>query len=419
MLDDRIVLDAERPLVPDQAVIRRVEDVTNVAPGDVERTNRILRSLSDLARTLLSARPGDVQPLVLDALFEHIAAERGFLMLFDERGELRPRVVKYRAPDRDESRITISKTIVDRVVNDRVAILTSDARVDPRFAVAASVRSFSIRSAMCAPLWRGHDVIGIVYVDSPVLAGAFTVADLDVLTAMANYAALAIEQAALSERVREQQIARARFEKYFSPGVVTRILSEGERAVEEIEATVLFADIVGFSRLSERMTPHEIARLLDDYFSRMADVVFEHEGTVDKFIGDGIMAVFGAHYPQPDHAVRAVRVALEMRRRLAALNAERGPEAPIEMRVGINTGKVVAGPIGSSRRKEITVLGDTVNIASRIESSVATSGRIVVGERTAELAGDVIAFNGLGPVALRGKEEMVHVYEVIGEAPRR
>jgi adenylate cyclase len=417
-LDDRIVLDADRPLVADQAVIRPVGDVTVAAPGDnVERSNRILRSLSDLARTLLSAQPADLQSLVLDALFDHIPAERGFLMLFDADGELRPRVVKYRHPSKGDARITISKTIVERVVKDRVAILTSDARIDPRFAVASSVRSFSIRSAMCAPLWRGEDVIGIVHVDSPILAGAFTESDLEVLTAMANYAAIAIEQAALAERSRAEQVARARFEKYFSPAVATRILAEGERAVEELEATVLFADIVGFSRLSERMTPAEIVRLLDVYFSRMADVIFEHDGTIDKFIGDGIMAVFGAHYPQPDHAVRAVRVALAMLRGLATLNAERHPQPPIAIRVGINTGSVVAGPIGSSRRKEFTVLGDTVNVASRIESSVAGSGCIVVGERTAELARDAIAFKPLGRVALRGKDEAVNVYEVIGDIP--
>jgi adenylate cyclase len=430
-LDEKVVLDAGQPLVRGGAIIRGVEQlpgylpldrpvsdpalVTDRTPADVEKANRILRSLSELARALLTAQPADVPPRVMDALFEHIAAERGFMMLFDEEGKLRPRVVKYRAPAPDGGQITVSKTIVDRVVRERVSIMTSDARVDPRFGAADSVRSFNLRSAMCAPLWKGQKVIGIVHVDSSAHAGVFTVADLDLLTAMSNYAAVAIEQSCLNEKIREEHLARERLEKYFSPAVVTRILSEGERDVQELEATVVFADIVGFSRLTEKMQPREVAQLLNEYFSRMADAIFEHDGTVDKFIGDCIMAVFGAPYAQSDHAVRAVRVAVEMRRRLALLNAERRPQRPIEMRVGINSGRVVAGPIGSSKRKEITVLGDTVNIASRIESTIAKPGLIVVGQRTSELVEDLFALKDLGTVTLRGKDERLNVYEVLGE----
>lgn len=407
-LDDRIILDPTGAAL-DDAVVRGVDEATT------RQTNHVLRSLSDLARTLLSARTADVQPLVLDALFEHIDAERGFIMLFDESGRLCPRVVKYRDARESDLPITVSQTIVDRVVKERVAILTSDARIDARFADAKSVQSFRIRSAMCAPLWRGETVIGIVHVDSTAQAGAFTVAHLDLLTAMANYAAVAIEQAALAEKLQEERVARERLEKYFSPRIVTRILSEGERDVQELEATVLFSDIVGFTRLAERMTPRAVADLLNEYFSRMADVIFAYDGTIDKFIGDGVMAVFGAPYPQPDHAERALRVALEMRRCLEAWNADRAPAPPIEIRVGINSGMVVAGPIGSKRRREITVLGDTVNIASRIESSVATRGLIVVGERTAELAGDRFVFVDRGTVELRGKNDAMRVYEVTGE----
>jgi adenylate cyclase len=127
------------------------------------------------------------------------------------------------------------------------------------------------------------------------------------------------------------------------------------------------------------------------------------------------MAVFGAPYAQADHAVRAVRVALEMRARLNELNAERGGSASISMRMGINSGLVVSGPIGSVKRKEITVLGDTVNIASRIESMVAEAGQIVIGERTYELVKDRFEVRDLGTVALKGRKESVRVYEVLSE----
>jgi adenylate cyclase len=334
-------------------------------------------------------------------------------MLYDEAGNLKPRVVQHRKKA-DQAQISISKTIADRVVQERVAILTSDAQVDPRFSTGDSIRFHGIRSAMCAPLWKGDRVIGIIHVDSPMQVNTFTVADLDLLSALANYAAIAIEQANLNQKAEQEKMARLRFEKYFSPAVVTRILSEGEKDVaQELEATVVFADIVGFTPMAEKMSAKEVAQLLNEYFSRMADVILEFDGTLDKFIGDCIMAVFGAPYPQEDHAVRAVKVALEMRKRLLELNEERGNLNPIQMRTGINSGRVVSGPIGSSKRKEITVLGDTVNIASRIESNVAKAGQVVISQRTAELVEGVFVVRDLGTFALKGKENEVRVLEVL------
>ena len=421
-LEERVFLDAGKPMADDAdgAVIRSVADLQQslsvTLPAELAKANRILRSLSELAQALIAALPEEVPRRVMDAVFEHIPAERGFIMLRDQGGGLEPRVVKYRNPA-EEARITISKTMVDRVVEDRVAILTSDAQADPRFSSRDSVRSHHIRSAMCVPLWKGDAVIGIIHVDTPVQTNSFTKADLELLSALANYAAVAIEQARLNERIRDERFARERLEKYFSPSVVTRILSEGEKEVQELEASILFADIVSFTRLAEKMSPPAVAELLNDYLSFMAEAVFEQDGTVDKFVGDCIMAVFGAPYTQADHALRAVRVALEMRRRLAELNQARRPRPPIEMRVGINSGRVVAGPIGSAKRKEITVLGDTVNIASRLESAVAWAGSIVVGERTYELVKDFFALRDLGPVALKGKKEGIKAYEVLAERP--
>jgi adenylate cyclase len=438
-LDEKVILDEEKPMLEEEAgtVIRSVGDIQKYLeaeaprtetsdarqpsvteapdPHEIEKTNRILRSLSELAKTLITAQPDqpeEVSERVMDAVFDHIPADRGFLMLLDEDGSLKPRVVKNRHGD-EEGKITISKTIADRVVNDRVAILTSDAQVDPRFSTGESIRFHGIRSAMCAPLWKGDEVIGIMHVDSPIQANTFNEADLELLSALANYAAVAIERANLNKKIQKERVARERFEKYFSPAVITRIMSEGEMEVQELEATVIFADIVGFTPRAEKMDPPSIAQLLNEYFSRMADAILEYDGTLDKFIGDCIMAVFGAPYPQEDHAIRAVKVALEMRRRLNELNEERSPEIPIQMRTGVNSGRVVAGPIGSVKRKEITVLGDTVNIASRIESTVAKAGQIVIGERTWELVGDQFEMKDLGTVALRGKEKSVRVFEVL------
>jgi adenylate cyclase len=440
-LEEQVVLDEEKPMLEEAGtVIRSVGELSKyfleekqptetkqrrpvAAPGkapepplvetELAKINRVLRSLSELAKALISAQPEEVPARVMGAVFEHIPADRGFLMLLDEEGNLKPRVVHHRHGD--DEKITISKTIADRVVKDRVAILTSDAQVDPRFATGDSIRFHGIRSAMCAPLWKGDEVIGIIHVDSPMQTKTFTPDDLELLSALSNYAAVAIQQASLNKKIQQEKVARERLEKYFSPSIATRILSEGEKEAQELEASVLFADIVGFTRIAERMDAPSVARLLNEYFSRMSEPIFDYDGTLDKFIGDCIMAVFGAPYAQADHAVRAVRVALEMRQRLNELNAERGGPASISMRMGINSGPVVSGPIGSVKRKEITVLGDTVNIASRIESMVAESGQIVIGERTYELVKDQIEVRDLGTVALKGRKESVRVYEVLSE----
>ena len=441
-LEEKVVLDEEKPLLEEAGtVIRPVGElekyfgmeqpppgahsgitpttasrsIPNFESADIEKSNRILRSLSELAKALMTAQPEEVEGRIMDAVFEHIPVDRGFLMLYDEDGNLKPRVVKYRRGGDEEGKITISKTIADRVVKDRVAILTSDAQIDPRFASGDSIRFHGIRSAMCAPLWKGDKVIGIIHIDSPMASNTFGEADLELLSALGNYAAVAIEQASLNKKVQEEKVRRERFEKYFSPRVAERIMSEGEKEVQELEVSVIFADIVGFTPMAEKMEPQLVSQLLNEYFSRMADVVLEFDGTLDKFIGDCIMAVFGAPYPQEDHAERAVRVALEMRRRLNELNKELEKDPPIQMRMGINSGKVVAGPIGSHKRKEITVLGDTVNIASRIESMVAEAGQIVVGARTRELAADAFEVRDLGTVSLKGKRKAVQVFEVLSE----
>jgi adenylate cyclase len=157
-----------------------------------------------------------------------------------------------------------------------------------------------------------------------------------------------------------------------------------------------------------------VSLLLNDYFSRMTDIIFKYEGTLDKYIGDAIMAVFGAPLDMPDHASRAIKTALEMRDRLDEFNSERKEGPLLKIRIGINSGKAVAGEIGSINKKEYTVLGDTVNTASRLESSVAKPMAGVVGENTRVAAGDQFEFKSLGAATLKGKERTVEVYEVLG-----
>jgi len=447
-LEGKVVLDEAKPLSEEAGtIIRSVGELSKLlaasdagsaataraekkAPADLqelEKSNRILKVLTEFSKDLLTTRPvEEVLQQVMDIVFDHVPADRGFLMLHEDGSDkLVPMVVKHRdtPSSGDQARISISKTIADRVTKDRVSILTSDALVDPRFGAGDSIRFHGIRSAMCAPLWNKEQVIGIVHVDSPMLTNCFNLNDLDLLTALANYAAVAVERARLNQKIVAEEKKRERLGRFLSPQVTARIIatSESQSAAlgvpEEREVTVLFADIVGFTRMSETMSPPAVALVLNDYLSRMTDVIFKYEGTLDKYIGDAIMAVFGAPLDMPDHASRAIRTALEMRERLDEFNTERKEGPHLRIRIGINSGKAVAGEIGSINKKEYTVLGDTVNTASRLESSVATPMTIVIGENTYALVKNEFDCRPLGAKELKGKEKVVSAFEVL--APSR
>ncbi len=384
--------------------------------GRDRRGGRALRLLSEISRTLVTVQPlPQVLGKVADLVFDAVPAERVFLMLRDSFDEpLQGRVMRNRdgsVPDK----VSLSRTVLSTVMRDRVAMLSTDAMADSRLDSSNSIVSMNVRSFMCAPLWNRNDVIGVLYCDNP-LSKRFTDDDLEVFTAFSNYAAVSIEQARVAQQLMDETTRRERLQRYHSPGVVRRILhaagSEGGFLAQEREVSVMFCDIVGFTRLCENMPPAGVADLLNAYFGRMADVIFEHEGTLDKFIGDAILAVFGAPFDQPDHAVRAVAAALAMRRELAELNA--GREEPIRMRLAINSGTALTGDIGSPKRRDFTVLGDVVNAASRIEGSVAQPDQIVIAQSTRALIGDRFPLKPLGTVTLRGRESQTEVFEVLG-----
>jgi len=388
----------------------------------VEKANRNLQILARVARALITVEPlHELLVKVMELVFENIPVERGFIMLHDEESDqLEPQVVRHREQDSDPANITISKTIADQVFRDKVSILTTDAQVDPRFKGGESIRVLGIRSAICAPLWNRDRVIGIIHVDSSIKTTSFSEDDLELLTALANYAAVAIERARLNEKVRRESLVRSRLERYHSPGVVNMIITDspGEGAEElrarEAEVSVLFTDIVGFTTLSERKEPLEVSELLNEYFSVMTDEVFHRAGTLDKYVGDSIMAVFGAPLSQEDHAARAIETALAMMERLAELNDRWNSADRFTIRAGINSGRVIAGDIGSPRRMEYTVLGDTVNVASRLESSVCKPGQVVVGENTYRMTKERFRWNHLGSVSLKGLSRTYEVYEPLG-----
>lgn len=435
---DRQVLLSDQKELHEEAgtIMRRVNDFQDII-GQYERTpvvkhttaaerqvdsKRVMAILIEVAQSLLAVKSlDDIVNKLMDLIFEYLPADRGFLMLLDDEGHLEPRVIKHRDPENSEN-IEISKTIADKALIEKLAILTTDAQVDDRFAAGESIRFLGIKSAMCVPLFHQEKTIGIIYLDSPTSAAMFGPTDLDLLTAMANFACVGIEQAQLNDKIQHETSIRQRLERYHSPSIVDRILrdiagkskEDGHHLlVQERDVTVLFADIVGFTPMSERMSPSRIAQLLNEYFSEMTEAIFKYEGTLDKYIGDAIMAIFGAPNVMPDHPYRSVCTGLEMIERLQAINETRKPEEQFNIRIGINTGRAVAGDIGSIKRMEYTVLGNTVNLASRIESMACKPNQVVVGESTFEAVKDGFAFENIGPIRLKGITEEANVYRIL------
>ncbi len=267
--------------------------------------------------------------------------------------------------------VPLPRSIARAALGRRAALLSVDAAADPRFGGQSVLRQ-RVRSAMCAPLLASDGApLGALYVDSADPVRAFAEADLDFLTAFAGVAASALENARLAERVRREAVARENFARYFAPPVAARIAASDAPALpggERRTVAVLFADLRGFTRLAATMAPDDVAATLSEFLSAMVECVFRHGGTLDKFIGDCVMAQWGAPESAEDDADRALRAAADMHDSLGALNRDRALRGrpALRMGVGLAFGEVFAGNIGSERRLEFTVIGDAVNQASRL-----------------------------------------------------
>ncbi len=357
---------------------------------------------------------------ILDLVFQHVPAQRGLICLIDdETNELIPQAMKIRGRDPSEKSSVpfgISRSIADEAIRMQRSLLVGDATSDLRFAEAKSIHNFDIKAAMCVPLYNKGNVDGLIYVDTVGTREPFLHSHLELVTAMSLFSAVALEQARLREEIEAEQAKRQRLSRYHPAAVVEQILARAddeEMMAEDRVVSVLFADLCGFTTLSEKLAPADVVRLLNQVFEMLSECVFLHKGTLDKFMGDGMLAFFGAPLEQPQHALHAVKAALQMQLEIQRYNAANPDQPDIGIRVGINSGPAVVGDIGSLTRKDYTVIGDTVNVASRLESSVAKPGQVVMGPGTQQLVSRKVVSQPLIPIQLKGRVEPVTPYLAI------
>jgi adenylate cyclase len=384
-----------------------------------------LKDLVDIAKGLNSAESIEaIFSQVQKVVFRELSCIDRLALLIDISGTGKLELLNAAARDASQQKNLaadgnwISRSICQKVFSEKVALQTADAQTDERFDGEQSILFKGIHSAMAVPLWDENKVAGVLYADAQLDSSdpaQKAEEDLSFFSALANLVASSVQRWLLSRKLRNEETIRHKLERYHSPSVVQQLIAAG--ALEngrlppvEGEISILFADIVGFTALSERLTPSQIAQFLNDFFEEMLYEVFARGGTLDKFIGDCIMAFFGAPESQPDHAERAVAAAKGMLDRLQRLNASHALREPLQLRIAINSGKAVIGDVGSSQRVDYTVLGATVNLASRMEA-ICPPGECVVSEVTYQLLQTPQGFQPMGEHRFKGIDRPILVYQ--------
>lgn len=540
------VLQYQQATLPKNAVsglVHLADSLTDlskrIAQQEEERAN--LLALADIGSVVNSSlEPDEALRIVMDTIIRLTGAERGFLMLKDENGEMVMRTARnWEQESLTPPDFEVSNTIVSRVISSGEALLTTNAQDDPRISDQESVIAYKLRSILCVPLKVKEEMTGVIYADNRLRSGLFSESDRRLLMAFADQAAVAIENARLFQSVKrtlaevtelknlldnifasiasgvitadqedritmvnqaavdilgipadqlvgsplsqalemitgalapvledirrkdnpvvglefssqlpgkgktdlrfnlaplkdadknkhgvtivlddltEQKKLKAErklFEKMVSPAVINQldpnqISLGGQRAT----ITTLFADIGGFTSFSEKLTPEETVEVLNCYLAVAADAVLKHEGTVDKFMGDAVMGWFNAPMPQPDHALRAIKAALEIRAGVCSMQESMPEKTHLSFAIGIHTGEAVLGLLGTERRMDYTAIGDSINTAKRIQEN-CQPGQILISRETYKLVSKYVEVQRVKPVRAKGKYWPLRVFEVL------
>lgn len=405
------LLDQKKSKQPGSVLKLREQDAS-------QRAVDKLKILLEVGKQLSSPEePDKLLAKILDLLFEIMNVDRAALLMVNETttNQLELKAVKSR-PGVSEEQKFYSTQITNFVHQKGDAVLIADAGIDARFESSESVYYQSIRASMCVPLKPKDTVIGVLYVDNLSTSNIYSTEDLEFMAALANQAAISIENAKLYRKIEAEAVMRDKFERFF-PQTISRKLKEVDSLeIVDTEVTALFSDISNFTQLSSLMEPRQVIGMLNDYFEVMVEeIVFPYEGTLEKYIGDALLAVWGAPYQQEDDADRAVKAAIAMQQTVSRLNAKWSQQHnfQIQIHIGINTGKVAAGNIGSKRLIQYATIGDTTNVTSRI-CNVAQADEIIISHSTfTKLHDRTLRLEPLDPVLVKGKSEPLQLYRLL------
>lgn len=410
-----------------------IQDYTH----QLERRLREMEAMSEVSLALSAVMDTDrLLEMIMETSKNVMQAEASSLLLLDQaEGILKFHVAHGTAGVALQSaRIELGRGIAGWVAQTGEPLLIPDAYQDQRFDPSYDHHSgFRTRSILTVPLKVKGNVVGVVQVINKIGHDAFVEDDLQLFLAFASQASVALENARLYaqtkamaedlrialEKERWLAIEKEKMGAYIPKHVVDEISRHREQRLalggKTVQVTVLFADIQGFTRLAETMTPQQVVSFLNVYMTDMTTVIEVQGGIIDKFIGDGIMAIFTPMNAEDNYALRAVKAGIQMQRKVAALRRQwsgtRPELASLQVRVGINTGEVVAGNIGSETRMDYTVVGDNVNVASRIES-MCRAGEVCMSESTYRYVQSDIQAKRLEPILVKNRVQPVHIYAV-------
>jgi adenylate cyclase len=364
-----------------------------------------------LARTVTAA---DVTETAVDLLFKIAGVQRATLMSWDDSqqaflpadlfGPGGKKMTDATPASYDPRGLVLSQTILRKVREENRPLHIRDARSHAEIGRSLSIIRAGIQAAFCSPLTFQGRFLGVLYGDNLAAPDAFSAEDFRIFTTIAAQTGLALASAITRGQLLQREVEQAAMRLYLSPQVADLISASGggvELGGVLQPVTVLFADIRNFTQLSEQMDAREVVLLLNEFFTAMTQVILDAGGTLDKYIGDCVMALFGAPLPAPDDVQRAVQAAMNMQR-----------AATIPIGVGLHTGPAVVGNIGSSQRMQYTAIGDAVNVAARLVS-LAAPGQIIVSEDIRNLAEG--SFEPLGEVELKGRQQRMSVFSLLLE----
>lgn len=389
---------------------------------ELDKKTRVLGLFYELSRTLGSVFSlPDVYEKVIAILLQVTPAARVVIYQRTDRGEMKhvasgTRDSRSSGDAADAQPLRVSKTVFDNVARQRVSVLLENTRRDEA-AVPDSLRLHQTHSVMAAPIVGRKGLLGLIYTDQQDVTQTFSSDDLDLLNAVAVQTGIALDTVRAHEALQREAKAREKYERFLPQQLVDDVLLDPNKEIRpggaRLAITVLFGDLRGFTTLSESSAPETVVEHLNRFYSLMSEAIFKHGGTLDKYLGDGVLALFGAPYGTERDAVKAVRAAIDMQRAMLSFNQELAAagQPAIAMGIGINTGPAIVGFIGSDARLDYTAIGDTVNTASRLEH-LAKPGQILISEHTMQALDASVSYAPLEAVQVKGRVAKLQIAEV-------